>query len=193
MKHDDVNRWTTGRPLCGDAATRDYVLLALEAVQRGDGAEGLLVGDAHVGRHIGQDRRLKERAADRRPLAAGHDLGALLDASAMCALTFSTAFMLMSGPITAPGSNPSATFMAPAVSARRLGNGIVDAVLHQDAVGADAGLAGVAVFRGDRTLDRGLDIGVVEHNERRIAAELQREGRPTAPSDAHDRIRNLDG
>jgi hypothetical protein len=74
-----------------------------------------------------------------------------------------------------------------------LGEGIVDAVLHQNPVGADAGLAGIPVFRGDRTLDRGLDIGVVEHNERRIAAELQREGRPTAPSDAHDRIRNLDG
>ena len=32
-----------------------------------------------------------------------------------------------------------------------LGEGVVDAVLHQDAVGADAGLAGIAVFRGDRT------------------------------------------
>ena len=34
----------------------------------------------------------------------------------MCASTFSTAFMSMSGPITAPGSKPSATFIAPAVS-----------------------------------------------------------------------------
>ena len=37
--------------------------LALEAVKRGDGAEGLLLGDDHVGRHIGQDRRLEEAAA----------------------------------------------------------------------------------------------------------------------------------
>jgi hypothetical protein len=41
--------------------------------------------------------------------------------------------MSISGPITAPGSNPSATFMAPAVSARALGEGVVDAVLNQDA------------------------------------------------------------
>jgi hypothetical protein len=34
----------------------------------------------------------------------------------MCASTFSTAFMSMSGPITAPGSKPYATFIAPAVS-----------------------------------------------------------------------------
>ena len=46
-------------------------------------------------------------------------LAPFLTASAMCASTFSTAFMSISGPITAPGSNPSATFIAPAVSARR--------------------------------------------------------------------------
>jgi len=34
-----------------------------------------------------------------------------------------------------------------------LGEGIVDAVLHQDAVGAHTSLAGIAVFRGDGTLD----------------------------------------
>ena len=33
-----------------------------------------------------------------------------LTASAMCASTFSTDFMSINGPITAPGSNPSATF-----------------------------------------------------------------------------------
>ena len=47
-------------------------------------------------------------------------LAPFLTASAMCASTFSTAFMSISGPITAPGSNPSATFIAPAVSASRL-------------------------------------------------------------------------
>jgi hypothetical protein len=38
-------------------------------------------------------------------------LAPFFKASAMCDSTFSTAFMLMSGPITAPGSNPSAIFM----------------------------------------------------------------------------------
>jgi hypothetical protein len=53
-----------------------------------------------------------------------------------------------------------------------LGEGVVDAVLHQDTVGADAGLAGVAVFRGDGALDRHLDIGVVKDDERRVAAQF---------------------
>ena len=96
-------------------------------------------------------------------------------ASAMCSSTFSTAFMSISGPITTPGSTPLPTFIAPAASARRLRERVVDAVLHQDAVGADAGLAGIAVLRGDRALDRHLDVGVVEHDERRVAAEFQRD------------------
>ena len=47
--------------------------------------------------------------------------------------------------------------------------------LHVDAVGADAGLPGVAELRGDRALDRRIEIGVVEDDEGRVAAELERE------------------
>jgi hypothetical protein len=39
-------------------------------------------------------------------LAAGHHLDAFLHVSAMCASTFSTAFMSIRGPITAPGLEP---------------------------------------------------------------------------------------
>jgi hypothetical protein len=37
-----------------------------------------------------------------------------------------------------------------------LGKGVMDAILHQNPVGADAGLTGVAVFRSDGKLDRHL-------------------------------------
>ena len=56
-----------------------------------------------------------------------------------------------------------------------LGEGVVDAVLHQDAVGADAGLPGVAELRGDRPFHRRVEVGVVEDDEGRITAELERE------------------
>jgi hypothetical protein len=36
-------------------------------------------------------------------------------------------------------------------------------------------VAGIPVFRGDRPLDRHLDIGIVKDDERRVAAELQRQ------------------
>src|SRR3546814_3201477 len=54
------------------------------------------------------------------------------------------------------------------------GEGVVDPFLHQDAVGTDAGLAGVAELGDHGTLDGGIEVGVVEHQEGRVATELQR-------------------
>ena len=50
--------------------------------------------------------------------------------------------------------------------------GIVNAVLHQEAVSAYAGLPGVAELGGDGTVHGGVHIGVVKHDERRVAAQL---------------------
>ena len=52
--------------------------------------------------------------------------------------------------------------------------GVVDLRLHDEAVRAHAGLAGVAVLALDGARDRGVEVGVVEHEERRVAAELER-------------------
>ena len=52
---------------------------------------------------------------------------------------------------------------------------VVDGVLHEDPVGRDAGLAGVAELARDRALDRGVEICVVEDEERGVAAELERD------------------
>jgi ParB family chromosome partitioning protein len=51
---------------------------------------------------------------------------------------------------------------------------IVNSALHVNAIGAHAGLAGVAILGGDRTVDRRFEVRVVEYDERRVAAELQR-------------------
>ena len=47
--------------------------------------------------------------------------------------------------------------------------------LDVDAVRADAGLAGVPELRRDRAVERRLQVGVLEHDERRVAAELERQ------------------
>jgi hypothetical protein len=51
----------------------------------------------------------------------------------------------INGPITAPGSKPSATFIAPAVSARPR-KGVVKAVVHPNLVGTDT-LARASMLR----------------------------------------------
>jgi hypothetical protein len=89
-------------------------------------------------------------------------LAPFFTASAMCASTFSTAFISISGPITARGANPSATFIAPPISARPFVKGAVNTILHQNAVGLDTGLAGIAVLRRDRAFDCHLDIEIGE-------------------------------
>jgi ParB family chromosome partitioning protein len=52
---------------------------------------------------------------------------------------------------------------------------VIDLVLHDEAVRAHAGLARVAVLARDRARDGGVEVGVIENEERRVAAELQRD------------------
>src|SRR6185437_1222816 len=53
--------------------------------------------------------------------------------------------------------------------------GFVHRSLDQQAIGAHAGLAAVAVLAGDGAGDRGVEVRVLENDERRIAAELHGE------------------
>ena len=89
--------------------------------------------------------------------------------------TFSTALSSMSGPCVALASRPGAGFSFRTAAASFAGERVVDRVLHEQAVRADAGLAGVAVLRRDRALHRRVQIRIVEHDERRVAAELERQ------------------
>jgi hypothetical protein len=47
------------------------------------------------------------------------------------------------------------------------------AFLHQEAVGTDTGLAGIAILGHHGTCYRGIDIGIVEHDEGRIATKFE--------------------
>ena len=49
---------------------------------------------------------------------------------------------------------------------------VVDLVVHEEARRRHAHLAGIAILEGAHQLGRALDVGVVEHQHRRVAAEL---------------------
>lgn len=51
--------------------------------------------------------------------------------------------------------------------------GVMDAALNIDAVGADAGLPRVAEFGDDRAFNGFVEICIVKHDERRIAPKLE--------------------
>jgi len=58
----------------------------------------------------------------------------------------------------------------------------VNARLDVKAVRGNAGLAGVAELGLDRTVDRRIDVCIVEDDERRIAAELEADLLDLGPS-----------
>ena len=51
---------------------------------------------------------------------------------------------------------------------------VINAALYIQAVRADAGLAGIAVFGGDGAFDCCVQIGVVKYDERCVAAQFHR-------------------
>ncbi len=55
-----------------------------------------------------------------------------------------------------------------------LHEGVIDARLHIEAVGAHAGLAGITILGGDGAFHRLVEVGIVEHDEGRIAAQFER-------------------
>ena len=54
-----------------------------------------------------------------------------------------------------------------------VGKGVINAFLHIDAIGADAGLSIIAKFGDQRPFHRRVEIGVVKYDEGCIAAQLQ--------------------
>ncbi len=92
----------------------------------------------------------------------------------MCSSTFLSAAASISGPCSVSPARPSPTRSFCTAATSFCGERLVHALLHQQPVRADAGLAGVAVLAGDRARDRRIEVGVVEHDERRVAAELER-------------------
>jgi hypothetical protein len=78
-------------------------------------------------------------------------------------------------PLHHAGFDAIAHFHGGNLRAQLLRKLVVNAFLHEKPVGADAGLSGIAELGRHRALDRGIDIGIVEHDKRRIAAELERD------------------
>src|SRR5690606_2026345 len=121
--------------------------------------------------HVDQDGRLEEVAFD--DLATGQHLGAFANG------IFDVLLDLGDSLAIDQRTGGGAVFQAVTnlqlghCGGQLLGERVVDAVLYVDTVGADACLAIVAVLGDDRALDRLVQVGVVEHDERGVATQFQ--------------------
>ena len=158
-------------------ALRDRLLLGGEAGDAGDRAEGLLVRHRASRGDAGDHGRLEElrpsRGARRRVSSSAPRSSA--SATWRCDL-LDRRLLDQRADVDVRGSRPSATTEPrDAASVSRCQEVVVDRVLDEDPVGRDAGLAGVAVLAEQRAGDGGVEVGVVEDDERRVAAELERD------------------
>ena len=150
----------------------DGLVLGLERRDRRDRAEDLLPVDLGVVGYVDQDRRRVEEAGAAVRLAADHDRRTGRDRA-----------------VHEPGhrldrllvderAHVGAVVLAAAEGERThpvgelLGELVGDRGVHQEPVRGGAGLAHVAHLGEHRAVDRSVDVGVVEDQERRVAAEL---------------------
>ena len=165
----------------------------VEAEQRRHRAEGLLARDRHVGGDVGQDGRLEEGAAERVALAADHDAARPWPrASAMCSSTFCDRLQSISGPCSAPASRPSPTFSS-RTAARR-------ACRRRRRRRRPAPGSGWRRRRSGRCCGTceaiapstaGIEVGVVEDDEGRVAAQFQRDLLHRAGALRHQQLADL--
>ena len=107
-------------------------------------------------------------------LAAGDDLGALLDGVGDVRLDLLDRLHVDQRPDHRTGLEPVGDLHRAGGLREALGECVIDAVLHQNALGTHTGLTGMPVFRRDRALDRHLDVSVVEDDEWRVADQFER-------------------
>ena len=144
----------------------------LERRDRRQRAERLVVHDLGVERHVGHDGRLVEVALVALALAAGLDLGALGDGIADERVHGVQAALGDERAHAGVGFEAVADLHVLGVGGEALDELRIDLLVHQEAGRRDADLAGVAELVGAQDVHRLLEVGILEHDGRRMAAQL---------------------
>ncbi len=149
--------------------------LIVKPEQRRHRPECFLAGEAHGGGGAFQHHRRNIAATFRQGFSRGNIFGSECQGIGDMGANLGDGGIVDHRPDI--GASRGARADLHGVDPRRqpFGEGIINAVLHQQTVGADAGLAAIAEFRGDRRLDSDIEIGIVEHDKRGVATQFQAE------------------
>ena len=159
----------------GVVGARDHLVDGGAAVDGRDRTEGLVAAQRHVLGDAGQQRGLVEVGAEVGAGApAGQHLGALGDG----VVDVAGDLRELVGAAQRAHVGAEVEAGAEAHVAQGLGEarheGVVDGVVHVEALDADAELAAVGADAAHGAADGGVEVGVGQHEQRVLAAELHR-------------------
>src|SRR3954467_6195762 len=180
-----------GEAELGVVGELDHLVLAFEANEWRHRAEGLFVGNDHLGRDVRDHGRLEEEAAARMSFPSENHPCTLAERIGDARLALLPALLVDQRSDHHARLGAGAYLEAFHLLGELGGELVVAGGLHVDAVRADAGLARVAVFRGECAFHRRVEVGVVEHDEGRVAAELERELLDGVRALAHEHAASL--
>ncbi|MPM58715.1 hypothetical protein SDC9_105548 [bioreactor metagenome] len=165
----------------------------VEAKQRCDGAEGFFAAHQHLVGHVGQHGGAEEVAAERVPRTASEQAGAAFQRVADVAFGLGDGGLVDHRAVRHAIVHAVADLELAHGSGQVCGDFVIDAVVDVDAVGAHAGLADVAELGGDDARHGTVDVGVFEHDQRRIAAQFERQLLDGVGALAHQQAAGLRG
>lgn len=163
-----------GEAVLGVVAEPDGLLLGRELGDGADGPENLLLHDLHVVRDVGKDGGLDEVALVAVALAARDDGGAVLLARLDVAHDAVVLELADLGALEGLRVEGVADLVVLGAGLEGGDELVVDALLHVDARAGAAALAVVVVDAKVDPADGLLDVGVVEDDVGRLAAQLER-------------------
>ena len=106
-------------------------------------------------------------------LAAGLHLGTLGDGIGNMAFNLRKPLVINNRTLFNTLFKPTANLHGGGGFGKPPGELVIDAILHEHPVGADAGLAGIAIFRRHRAGNGHIHIGIIEHDQRCVATQLK--------------------
>ena len=125
-----------------------------------------------IAEHDGDYGRFKEAAAERVALAAGNQATPLVQGVGDVFLHFFDCGQINQGALLHAVFGPRADLQSRYRRGEFVDECIVDVRLRVNPIRTNACLAGVPIFRHHRAFNRRIEVGVVEDDERRVAAEL---------------------
>ncbi len=176
----------------GGVGALDQLVHVLEGDRGDDGTEDLLLRDAHVVLHAREHGRRDEEALRQRAFGGTATAGERLRAFLLADVEITgDALELLLGNERADlciGIETVADLQLLAELGDAADELLVDRLLDEQTRAGAADLAGIGEYRHRGTRHGGIEIGVREHDVRRLAAELERDALEIARGGPDDRL-----